>query len=64
MIQKRTEELENIIKQEFAERDEYTALFALQTAYVIIIKLISYRIISEPRFEISLKNYNSIVPRQ
>ena len=59
MIQEREEALKNIIGTAFEENDEYTALFALQTTYAIIIKLIAYRIISELRFEKPTKSYYS-----
>ena len=59
MIQEREEILQKIIGKKFEENDQYTALFALQTTYAIIIKLIAYRIISELRFEKPLKNYHS-----
>lgn len=58
MIQEREEALQNIIGKTFEENDQYTALFALQTAYAIIIKLIAYRIISELRFEKPPKSYH------
>lgn len=59
MIQGREEALRKIIGREFEEYDQYTALFALQTTYAIIIKLIAYRIISELRFEKPPKSYHS-----
>jgi hypothetical protein len=61
MIREREKALETIIGQKFADGDQYTALFALQTTYAITIKLIAYRMISELRFEKPLKNYNSIL---
>lgn len=59
MIQEREKELQKIINKKFEKYDQYTALFALQTTYAIIIKLIAYRIISELRFEKPLKSYHS-----
>lgn len=61
MIRQREHALEKIIGKKFTDGDQYTALFALQTAYAIIIKLIAYRIISELRFEKPLKSYHSIL---
>jgi hypothetical protein len=61
MILQRECALESIIGKKFADGDQYTALFALQTAYAIIIKLIAYRIISELRFDKPLKSYHSIL---
>lgn len=40
--------------------EEYTALFALQTAYVIIIKAIAYRIISIVRYNASLIDFEQL----
>lgn len=59
MIQEREEALKNIIGSAFEENDQYTALFALQTTYATVIKLIAYRIISELRFEKPTKSYYS-----
>jgi hypothetical protein len=61
MITKRNEALESIIGQKLADGDQYTALFALQTAYALIMKLVAYRIISELRFEKPLKTYNGML---
>lgn len=41
--------------------EEYTALFALQTAYVIIIKIIAYRILSIIRYKDSLIDFESLI---
>lgn len=60
-IIKRNEALEKIIAQKFTDGDQYTALFALQTAYALIMKLIAYRIICEIRFEKPLKTYNDML---
>lgn len=61
MIIQRQKALESIIQKKFTGGDQYTALFALQTSYAIIVKLIAYRIISELRFEKPLKSYNSLL---
>jgi hypothetical protein len=57
----RNEALEKIIGQKLEIGDQYTALFALQTAYALIMKLIAYRIISELRFEKPLKTYKDML---
>lgn len=58
----RKKALENVIGDVFSEVDEeYTALFALQTAYVIIIKIIAYRILSIIRYKDSLINFESLI---
>jgi len=59
MIQEREKALQEIVSQKFEGYDQYSALFALQTTYAIIVKLIAYRIISELRFEKVLKSYHS-----
>ena len=38
--------------------DEYLALFALQTAYAIVIKVIAYKLISQIRFDESLISFD------
>ena len=47
---------ENLSKQ----NDEYLALYAIQTAYAIIIKIIAYKVISKIRFNKSLIDFNSL----
>ena len=50
--------LESLLNCKFDDRDdEYLGLFALQTAYAIIIKVIAFKIISQIRFDKSLINY-------
>ena len=61
-IRDRQTVLESIINDTFEKNEEqYMALFALQTTYAIIIKMIAYRIISQVRFETPLKSYHSIL---
>lgn len=58
----RKKALESVINKSFSRVDEeYTALFALQTAYVIIIKIIAYRILSVIRYKDSLINFESLI---
>lgn len=40
---------------------EYNALFALQTAYSILIKLIAFKVVSEIKFDNALVNYSEIL---
>ena len=61
-IHDRQTDLQKIMSCTFKESEEqYAALFALQTTYAIIIKLIAYRIISELRFDRPLKNYHTVL---
>lgn len=58
----RRKSLEDLLQTRFNEVDEeYTALFALQTAYVIIIKVVAYRIVSIVRYKSSLLDFESLV---
>lgn len=41
--------------------NEYNALFALQTAYSILIKLIAFKVVSEIKFDNALVNYSEIL---
>ena len=57
----RKKSLEKLLNYTFADRDdEYLAMFALQTAYAIIIKMIAYKIISQIRFNRSLINFSDL----
>ena len=61
-IKDRQSELENIMDHSFKKsKEQYMALFALQTTYAIIIKMIAYRIISELRFDKQLKSYQTVL---
>lgn len=54
--------LEKLIGITFLENDEeYTALFALQTAYAIIVKIVAYRILSIVRYKESLIDFESLI---
>ena len=56
----RRKSLEAILNIEFKNVDEeYIALYALQTAYAIIVKIIAYRIISIVRYKQSFINFES-----
>ena len=53
--------LQNVFQVEFTKKDEeYKALFALQTAYVIIVKIVAYRIISLIRYNSSFIDFEAI----
>ena len=54
--------LENLIGISFSGNDEeYTALFALQTAYAMIVKIIAYRILSLVRYKESLIDFETLI---
>ena len=54
--------LEKLIGIAFSENDEeYTALFALQTAYAIIVKIVAYRILSIVRYKESLIDFENLI---
>ena len=54
--------LEKLIGVSFSENDEeYTALFALQTAYAIIVKIVAYRILSIVRYKESLIDFETLI---
>lgn len=54
--------LEKLIGVSFSKNDEeYTALFALQTAYAIIVKIVAYRILSIVRYNESLIDFETLV---
>src|SRR5690606_32764992 len=40
--------------------DEYLALYAIQTTYAIIVKIIAYKVISKIRFNKSLIDFNKL----
>lgn len=58
----RRKSLEKLINTTFLENnEEYLALYALQTAYVIIIKIVAYRILSIVRYKDSLINFENLI---
>lgn len=64
--QKRIEERRKILSEIFEEEllnasDEYRALFALHSAYAIVLKLIAYRVVSDVQFGHPLQNYKSLI---
>ncbi len=57
----RRKSLEDLLQITFVKKDEeYMALFALQTAYMIIIKIVAYRIASIVRYKKSLINFQDL----
>jgi len=61
----RKSSLESLLKTTLKDRDdEYLALFALQTAYAIIIKIIAYKLISQIRFNESLISFNKSLDQE
>ena len=62
--QKRIEQRRNALSGMFRQTlespsEEYRALFALHTAYAIVLKLIAYRVVCDIRFGSALKDYAS-----
>ena len=57
----RRKSLEELLNTSFHKNDEeYTALFALQTAYVIIVKIVAYRIASIVRYNNALIDFEAL----
>lgn len=60
-IEERKKSLEEIIGNELKTNDEeYLALYAIQTTYAIIVKIIAYKVISKIRFNKSLIDFNKL----
>lgn len=60
-IQERRESLEKVVGSKLnVQDDEYLALYALQTTYAIIVKIIAYKVTSKMRFNKSLIDFNSL----
>lgn len=58
----RRQSLESLLGVSFTENDEeYAALFALQTSYAIIVKIVAYRIVSIARYKASLIDFESLI---
>lgn len=61
-IQERRTLLSDIIKEQLDDAvSEYRSLFALHTAYAIVLKLMAYRVVSDLQFGEPLKNYKSMI---
>ncbi|MCD4677124.1 MAG: SAM-dependent methyltransferase [Desulfobacula sp.] len=60
-IQERKQSLEAVVNQKFSKQDdEYLALYALQTTYAIIVKIIAYKVTSKMRFHKSLIDFSTL----
>jgi hypothetical protein len=64
--QKRIEERRLILSRIFKaplndSSAEYHALFALHTAYAIVLKFLAYRVVSDLRFGVPLQDYKSLI---
>ncbi|WP_029034074.1 Eco57I restriction-modification methylase domain-containing protein [Salinimicrobium terrae] len=60
-IEERRSALEAIVNEKFKSKDdEYLTLYALQTTYAIIVKIIAYKVISKVRFDESLIEFNKL----
>ena len=58
----RKKSLGDLVGEQFYNSDnEYKALFALQTAYATIIKIIAYRVVSQVRFNSAFADFESMV---
>ncbi|OCW62347.1 Eco57I restriction-modification methylase domain-containing protein [Limosilactobacillus reuteri] len=61
-IQKRKQALEKFFETDLSNaKDEYNALFALQSSYTILLKLLSFKVISQIKFDPSLKCFSSLL---
>lgn len=60
-IEERRTSLESVINEKITKQDEeYLALYAIQTTYAIIVKIIAYKVISKIRFNHSLIEFNAL----
>lgn len=60
-IIERRKSLENVIGERLKNNhDEYLSLYAIQTTYAIIVKVIAYKVISKIRFNKSLIDFNKL----
>lgn len=61
-IEERREVLSDIFNEELRDASsEYRALFALHSAYAIVLKLIAYRVVSDVQFGAPLQDYKSLI---
>jgi len=60
IIDRRTS-LEKLAEEQFTDKDqEYKALFALQTAYAILVKIVAFRVVSQIRYNRTLIDFESL----
>lgn len=58
----RKKSLEDLLGCKFSDKDdEYLALYALQTAYAIIVKAIAFKVVSQVRFDKSLISFGESI---
>lgn len=58
----RKKSLEELLGHKFSDRDdEYLSLYALQTAYAIIVKAIAFKVVSQVRFNKSLISFGESI---
>lgn len=58
----RRQSLEVLFGKKFSStEEEYKALFALQTAYAIIVKIIAFKVVSQVRYNKSLVNFHDLM---
>ncbi|RHO96430.1 SAM-dependent DNA methyltransferase [Clostridium sp. AF37-5] len=58
----RKKSLENLLGYKFSDKDdEYLSLYALQTAYAIIVKSIAFKVVSQVRFNKSLISFGESI---
>lgn len=61
-ILERKQSLEKIFNEKFSDTDsEYAALFALQTSYTVLIKLVAFKVISQTKYNDSLIRFSDMV---
>lgn len=61
-IEKRRRDLGNILKEDIKNSDlEYKALYALQTTYAIIVKLIACKVIDNLNYNSTTRNYSDLL---
>ena len=64
--QRRIQDRRDVLSEIFNEKivcasSEYRSLFALHSAYAIVLKFIAYRVVSDIQFGSPLKNYKSLI---
>ena len=57
----RKKALKELLQEDFTNSDdEYLALFALQTAYALIVKIVAFKVISKIRYNADLINFDTL----
>lgn len=61
-IEKRRKSLEDIFQEKLnTPNEEYDALFALQTSYTILLKLLAFKILSQEKYDNSLIDFKKLI---